>query len=171
MSSMSKSALALWGTDNLEKKKLMRDGRQPETFVGSEFMGLNTGFLPKLFGFQKFIKTFYLKDTLTFGNNFRVKQNNPESEYVKLFKDYQPVPQGHFLVVSAKDRDKWNHYSDAVFLDYGIINNAWYQPARLLRDYLVQPFPENPGILLGHAYFAVGPFQISGAFFVLERIK
>lgn len=172
------TAFSLWSsTDNREKKDLMEAGFSPdrEYLIGAEYKGLNTGFLPGLFGVRKFIKTFYLEDVhkLEFGNNFRVKQNDPEDEHIKLLKDGQPIAQGYFLVLSLKKMvdPKWSHYKRAAFLNYGHGGNKWYEPAKVLRDYIVQPFEDNPNILLGHAYFAVAGFQISGAFFVLERIK
>jgi len=154
-------------------KALMNKGKEPskEFLDGHLFRGLNVGFLPRLIGRRKFIKSFYKKRGLfLIGSNLRVKQNDPDEEYIKLLKGGGPRPEGYFLVESAKDNTKWNHYQDAAFLSYGRGNNAWYQPAKLLRDYLVNPFPENGNILLGHAYFAIGPFQVSFGFFVLEKV-
>jgi len=167
---MSTDALTLWKLSNPTLKVLMNKGTEPSRALLSGYLyrGLNVGFLARLIGRRKFIKSF---KNFPIGNNFMVKQNDPDEEYIKLFKDGNPIPEGYFLIGSADDNRKWNHYQNAIFLDYGRGNNKWYQPARLLRDYLVQPAPRNREILLGHAYFAIFGFKVPFTFFVLERIS
>jgi len=174
---MTKEALDLWRLNSSTLKEFMNKGTEPDKdfLSGYLYRGLNVGFLARLIGRRKFIK--YFKDfpissLLAFlGNNFMVKQNDPDEEYIKLFKDGSPIPEGYFLIEVAEDNREWNHYQDAIFLDYGKGNNKRYQPAKLLRDYLVQPFPGNKEILLGHAYFAIFGFKVPFTFFILERIS
>jgi len=166
---MTKEALDLWRLNSSTLKEFMNKGTEPSrpSLNGYLFRGLNVGFLARLIGRRKFIKSF----NILLGNNFMVKQNDPDEEYIKLFEDGVPIPEGYFFIESAEDNRKWNHYQDATFLDYGKGNNKWYEPAKLLRDYLVQPFPGNKEILLGHAYFAIFGFKVPFTFFVLERIS
>jgi len=143
---LSSAAINLWNSKNLEE--LMEIGRAPTNLSGL-YMGLNTGFVARFIKRVKFIKSFYPEygtSGVQMGNNFKVQQNEPGDEYIKNFKNGSPVPEGYFRVeYSNKD---WNKYPDAVLLNYGE-SNPWYQPARFLRDYLVQPF-DNPVILFYH---------------------
>jgi hypothetical protein len=41
----------------------------------------------------------------------------------------------------------------------------------VLRDYVVQPDPRNPDVLLGKAFLAIGPMRFYSNFFVLERLR
>lgn len=167
---MSKQALALWESSNSELKSLMESSQKPEKeyLAGSEFMGLNVGFITKVIKRTKFIKSFYMNAGELMGNNFMVEQNDPAGHYHKLNNDGRPKAEGYFLVES---NPAWNHYSDTAFLDYGKGGNKWYQPVKLLRDYLNMVMVySSPDILLGHAYLALG-LKVSVGFFVLERIK
>ena len=80
---------------------------------------------------------------------------------------WRAYSEGYFLIERAEGR--WNKYPDAILLHYGRADNKWYEPSRFLRDYLIQPYSNNPNILLGKAYFALFPFI--GFFFILERIN
>jgi hypothetical protein len=61
-----------------------------------------------------------------------------------------------------------NRYLQALLLDYGAGGNAWYDPSRPIRDYLVQ-VDEN--LLLGRAFLALGPLRASArTYFVLEPL-
>lgn len=177
MKTMSKEALKLWFSSTSTLKVFMNLGKQPnrESLVG-EYLGLNTGPLPKWLGFQKFVKSLRISDAWLMkpmeliGNNFRVTQNGFAELYIKLMKDGKPVEQGYFVVESASNNPNWNHYPDAAFLDYGKGDNDWKEPARFLRDYLVQPFPDNKDILLGHAFIYILGLKISVGFFVLQKV-
>ena len=173
---MSKEALRLWFSSTSTLKELMNVGKQPnkESLAGSEYLGLTVGRLPEWFGFQKFVKAFHLTEfqwsgNPIIGNNLRVTQNGFAALYIKLKKNGKPVEQGYFVVESARDNPKWNHYNNASFLDYGKGDNSLKEPARFLRDYLVQPFPENKDILLGHAFIYILGLKFSVGFFVLEK--
>ena len=59
-----------------------------------------------------------------------------------------------------------------MLLDYGASHrNPPLGLERALRHYLVQPYPANPDLLLGKAYFAVDGFRVPSNFFVLERLR
>ncbi len=47
--------------------------------------------------------------------------------------------------------------------------NGSGNPEKVIRDYLIQPDPENPDLYLGYAYLALGPVTVPFGFFVLER--
>jgi len=174
---MSEKALKLWGSKNSHLKSLMANSQKPDkaSLEGLEFLGLNVGFLSGLIGRRKFIKTFYMKSygygRFFTGNNFIVQQNKPTDEYVLIRKNDQPIPEGYFLVEYAGLNNRWHRFPQSALLNYGRADNAWYELPGLLRDYLVQPYPDNPNILLGMAYIALGPLTLPGGFFILERIK
>jgi len=171
---MSKQALDLWGSSNAKLRTLMGSSTKPERkdLAGYEYMGLNVGFITGLIGRRKFIKSFYMNAGELMGNNFMVEQNDPSAHYHKLIKNGRPRPEGYFLVEDSGNNTDWNHYFNTSFLDYGKGGNKWWEPVKLLRDYLnaVKVY-QTPDILLGHAYLALLGFQVSVGFFILERIK
>jgi hypothetical protein len=59
-----------------------------------------------------------------------------------------------------------------LLLNYGAsLRNPRRGVERLLRDYLVQPYAQNPDLLLGKAYFAFGSRRVFSNFFVIERLR
>lgn len=177
LATASDECLALWKKKTSELEALMKSGSQPtpQQLDGYRFRGLNVGFGPKLLGIQKFIKCFFMKDygygAMMTGNNFVVKQNAAQAEYITVQKKGRDKVQGYYLVENASGNERWNEYPNAALLHYGRGNNAWWDPAAKLRDYLVQPYSDNPNLLLGKAYFSVGPFKIKGGYFILERLS
>ncbi|RME90560.1 MAG: hypothetical protein D6767_06645 [Candidatus Hydrogenedentota bacterium] len=174
----SDACLSLWKKSGKDLEKLMQTGIKPDLtqLNGYRFRGLNVGLGPKLIGIRKFIKCFYLKDygygQLLTGHNFIVKQNKPEEVYITLRnKKGQEKVQGYYLVEDAEKNSIWNQYPNAALLHYGRGNNKWWDPAGKLRDFLVQPYADNPDLLLGKAYFQLGPLKIKGGYFVLERLS
>ena len=63
-----------------------------------------------------------------------------------------------------------NLYPRALLLNYDCPRTPFWNPSSLLRDYLVQPYADNPDLLLGKAYGAL-PLgrRLFVSFFVLER--
>jgi hypothetical protein len=173
----TEEALQLWRTKQARLKELMEKGQRPEieSLEGWVFRGLNIGIGAGLIGRRKFIKAFYLKDygygKMLTGNNFIVEQNNPADEYILKMRNDMPIPEGYYLVEHAKFNKRWQRYPQAALLHYGKADNAWSELPGYLRDYLVQPFPDNPDILLGRAYFSIGLLRLAVGFFVLERLR
>ncbi len=170
----TREALALEQTPRSELELIFQRGSMPDLdgLVGWEFRGINRlplNFLPfgQLVGIKKFLKGFYRgEDGRVMGYNSPVDSSNAlDGKWnikPKKFGFYETYP------VDATARD--NEYLHALLLDYGKGGNKPYDITRGLRDYLVQVDPTNPDLLLGKAYYALGPTRIGGLnFFVLER--
>ena len=170
----SREALALEATPRAELETIFRNGTMPdlEGLVGWEFRGINRlplNFIPfgQLVGIKKFLKGFFRgEDGRVMGYNSPVDSSNAlDGRWnikPKKFGFYETYP------VDATARD--NEYLHALLLDYGKGGNKPYDITRGLRDYLVQVYPDNPDLLLGKAYYALGPTRIGGLnFFILER--
>lgn len=137
---------------------------------GWEFRGMNGGRLPPLLGIRRFIKGFRASerdDTLD-GYNLWAKQTRTPSA---PWQERDPRPHGFYKVMPASASASDHRYPHALLLDYGLGDNPWTHPGRFLRDYLVQIYPDDPKLLIGKAYVALGPLRIFGSHFVLERIR
>ena len=170
----------LVGATDQTRRAIMRAGTPPkfEDLVGSEFAGMNCGFMPRVLGIRKFVKGFYegparsAEGPTPFvqGYNIDVRQNPITEPYV--FKtDLDKVKRYgfyrvHRVVSGAKD----SVYANSVLLDYGLGGNGVSVTA-LLRDYLVQVYPDDPTLFLGRAFLAVIGFRIPASFFVLKRLQ
>lgn len=143
---------------------LLRAGRPPQDLAGWEFKGYNTPFFASLLGIRKFVKGFFQGNGLE-GYNIPVKQNGLTGEW--LHKPSADAPHRFgFYVVGPGDL-----YQNSVLLDYGASpRNPSWKPERLLRDYLVQPDKDDPDILLGKAYLALG-MRVPTSFFILQRLR
>ena len=161
---------------NRELEEIFRKGIMPaaESLVDHEWRGFNTPAFARLLGIQKFIKGFFrvsANDPVE-GYNIPVKQNGLDSPWQHKPSADAPKRFGFYHVYPVRPEDRENHYPEALLLNYGISpRNPAYRVERLLRDYLIQPDPDNPDILLGKAYLAVGGLRIPSNFFVLERLR
>ena len=168
-------ALALATGDELER--VMRMGSAPDLkgLSGFEFRGYNTLDITELFGFRKFKKGFYRADTGRDpamgiqGYNVVVEQNSLGNPWRDVLRGAAPIRHGYYEVSRVDLCEVDNRYPNAVLLDYGKGKNAPYNPVRLLRDYVVQVYSDNPDLLLGKAYVALGPLRIFVSYFVLGR--
>jgi hypothetical protein len=73
----------------------------------------------------------------------------------------------YFTVTPVDPVARDNRYLNAVLLDYGSGLNAPGDPTALIRDYLVRT---QSGLLLGHAFLAIGRLRIPVGFFALEPL-
>ncbi len=143
-----------------------------ETLTGFEFRGWNVPFFTKLLGIQKFVKGFFPGAGDVEGYNIPIRQDGIDRPWSHKPNPENPTRFGYFVVrkVDAADRD--NFYPQAVLLNYGASSrNFALRPERILRDYLVQPDPANPSLMLGKAYLALGGLRVPSNFFVLERLR
>ena len=142
------------------------------SLLGFEWRGYNISWRTKLLGIQKFIKGFFQEEDGVEGYNILVQQNGIDGPWLD-----QPAPDsskrfGFYRVARVDGESVDNVYPEAILLDYGASRrNATYRIERLLRDYIVQPDLENPQLLLGKAYLALGHRRIASNFFVLERLR
>jgi len=139
-----------------------------DALAGWEWRGLNTPPWFRLLGIKKFIKGFYRDDAgAVWGYNCPVEQNRTREPWIAKPDDKNPKRFGFYTVTPVDATARDNRYLHALLLDYGKGNNPRLDPSAGLRDYLVQL---EPDVLLGKAYYAVGPLRVpTASFFILER--
>lgn len=162
--------LALGDMSSGELEGVLLRGTTPALgdLVGWEFRGMNTPAWARLAGIKKFIKGFEQRDDGVYGYNVPVVQGALRDPWVdkgagKRF--------GYYRVEAVDPTAIDNRYLHAVLLDYGRGGNSRFDPTRGLRDYLVVVEPNNPNLMLGKAYYALGRFRLGTNFFVLERLR
>ena len=103
------------------------------------------------------------------GYNLKVKNGGLDDPWTCRPSDEQPASQGHYKVYPTRNRPGKNRYPNAVFLDYAQPENNLFTGSTI-DDYLVQPDPENPDLLMGKAYTHLG-ILTPATFFILERAR
>ena len=174
---MAYSYVSLAKSKDKDLEFVLRAGVTPalENLAGCEFKGYNTPFITQILGFRKFKKGFFEgagqsaeKGEIS-GYNVVVEQNPIDDTWNAKPSEENPKRHSFYLAYKVKQAEKDNFYPNALLLNYGLGGNAVWNPAGLLRDYLVQVDPDNPDLLLGKAYFAIGPARVFPSFFILER--
>jgi hypothetical protein len=146
-----------------------------DDLVGWEFRGINAtppGAPPiaRLAGIQKFVKgMFATDDGGVMGYNCPVVQNALDGRWQTRPSDDAPKRFGFYTVAPVDPTRRDNHYLHALLLDYGRGGNRPWDITRGLRDYLVQIDADNPDLLIGKAYAAIGPARVPLGYFLLER--
>jgi len=139
--------------------------------AGWEFRGLNSPTFFRLLGIKKFVKGFW-RDAAgaTWGYNYPVEQNPNDAGWFATPSVVAPKRFGFYRVEPVDPTSRDNQYLHALMLDYGKGGNPRFDASAGLRDYLVQVDANNPDLLLGKAYFALGPLRVpTFSFFILER--
>jgi hypothetical protein len=168
-----KTFLELCSASNAELEAILQSALAPDfnRLAGFEWRGANMSALPRLLGLQKFIKGFFYDGDQPAGYNVKVRQNGLDAEWIESASPGRPRRFGFYLVCPAQSTETDRIYPRALVLDYGASpHNPPFRIERSLRDYLVQPDPDNPDVLLGKAYFAIGSARLPSNFFVLERL-
>ncbi len=176
---MAYSFLSLVNACDKDLEYVLRDGVPPslEGLVGYEFKGYNLPFITRILGFRKFKKGFFLEPGQSTekgeisGYNVVVAQNRLQDPWLAEPNDANPKRHGFYRAYKVRRSEVDDAYPNALLLNYGLGGNPRWNPAGLLRDYLVQVDPENPDLLLGKAYFALGSARAFPSFFVLERFN
>jgi uncharacterized protein YbgA (DUF1722 family) len=101
------------------------------------------------------------EDGRAIGYNCQVAQNTTDARW-----HISPRRFGFYEVAAVDATSRDNAYLHAVLLDYSKGDNPRTEPARVLRDYLVQL---GDDLYLGKAYYAFGPLRVPSNFFILER--
>ena len=162
-------------SSNAELEAVFRAAPTPDAkqLAGWEFRGYNTPFFARLLGIQKFVKGFFQepgKDVE--GYNVPVQQNGLDGPWLHKPNADAPKRFGYYNVYRVKAGERDNVYSNALLLNYGASpRNAFYRVERVLRDYVVQPYADNPDLYVGKAYLALGPVRVPSNFFILERLR
>ena len=103
------------------------------------------------------------------GYNAVVRQNRDEAPHFYVPNASEPKRFGYYRVHRVLPDSYDNLYPNALLLDYSRGGNGLFGPP--LRDYLVQIYPDDPDLLLGKAYGAVGPLRVPLGHFVLSRYR
>jgi hypothetical protein len=168
------AALALERATRAELELAMVRGETPELdgLVGWEFRGINHPAWARLAGIKKFVKGFFRdEDGRVMGYNSPVVQNVLDGRWRTTPSDTAPRRFGFYEVAPVDPTRRDNAYLHALLLDYGRGGNRRWDPTRGLRDYVVQVDPGNPDLLLGKAYYALGPLRVHSNYFILERFR
>ena len=159
---------------NARREEILRASKTPafESLVGYEWMGFNVSALVRMLGLQKFIKGFFQGIAHVEGYNIPVLQNGLDAPWLAQPTQESPKRFGFYTVTAVDGAAPSRIYPEAVLLDYGASQrNPMGRVERALRDYLAQPDPTDPDVLLGKAYFAVGGLRIPSNFFGLQRLR
>lgn len=162
-----------------ELDRICRASKAPtlENMTGYEWRGYNTPRWTRTAGIQQFIKGFFTVNGAVEGYNLKVKQNGLKGPWIQLPTPEAPSAFGFFTVRKVQPEWRDNHYPDSLLLNYGESHrNRLYRfwddlPMKVLRDYIVQPDPANPDLMIGKAFIALGPARFYSNFFIIERLR
>jgi len=167
---VSRSLIDVSRLPRAELDEIFRQGTPPTIgeLAGWEFKGWNCSLLPKLGGFQKFVKGFYRRAENPAGEcegfNIVMIQNGVDGEWLGLPADDEPKRHGFYRVLPFEEGGE----PPSLLLDYGVHPaNPRLDVTRLLRDLLVK-IEGDPDLLLGKAHLALGRW-VFGGYFLLER--
>jgi len=154
---------------------VMRRGVMPdlEQLAGWEFRGYNTPEVSTLLGIRKFKKGFF-KDAAAApgriqGYNVEIRQSPLGEPWIDVVKNGESHKFNWFDVYPVDLSEYGAMYANAVLINYNCDRNFLLNPSRLLRDYLVQVYPDNPDLYVSKAFAALGPVRVGIWYFVLER--
>ncbi len=156
-----------------ELESVLRSGAAPDvaSLTGAEWRGFNVGLKMRLIGSQKFVKGFFAGTDGVEGYNTPVRQNGLDAPWVAKPSPEDPKRFGFFIVQPVEPGGADSRYPRALLLEYGASRrNPQRSPTRRIRDYLVQPDPGNPRLMLGKGYLAVSGARLFPQFFVIERL-
>ncbi len=160
------------------RETMMLNGTAPsfESLAGWEFAGANSLIFTRLLGIRKFVKGFYEGPDRARGPtphlqgyNITVRQNADDADHLYTPSAESPKRHGYYRVHRVVPGARDARYPSSLLLDYSLGGNGALGPP--LRDYIVQVYPDDPDLLLGKAYVALGPVRVPVSFFVLERLQ
>ncbi len=176
-------ALAL-GTEasGAELRTILAEGTTPafEELVGWEFDGINRNALSAVIGARRFKKGFYegpprspRPEPQPFVQGYNVMARQGALSLPPQAKPSEEHPTRYFFyrVHKVVPGSRYDDYPNALLLDYGLGGNSPLFVGAYLRDYLVQVYPDDPTLLLGFAYYALGPGRMPLGFFSLARFN
>jgi hypothetical protein len=139
----------------------------PAELIDREFRGTNMPATSRLLGIRRFVKGFeQAEDATIIGYNRRVRGGDLSTAWTpSLWRGKDRF--GYFTVMRVNAEARDNTYLNALLLDYGSGLNSPRDPTAALRDYLVRT---QSGVLLGHAFVALGPRRVPVGYFALEPL-
>lgn len=179
-------------TSTKELERILRQGKTPDmdSLVGWELRGWNVvDALGKpvvgVLGIQRFAKGFYQAPGEAppsgggklLGYNVQIQRGGLEDEWLGKPTPESPRRHGFYAVYPPGEGPRpVRDYEQALFLDYtarrdknGVFDGGPLYGDGGLKDFLVQPDPEDDTLFLGKAYMRVPPLLVPAGFFVLQR--
>jgi hypothetical protein len=142
-----------------------------ETLVDFQWRGYNTDPNLRVLGLRKFIKAFFRGRNGDEGFNVKVEQNRLSEPWLARLRNGRLDAFAFYLVGPQDDRTHLDRNPSALLIDYAATpRNPKWHVERMIRDYLVQPDPDNPDLMLGRAFLGVGRARLPSSYFVLERL-
>lgn len=163
----------------LEQWLVEAKGPSLASICGYEFRGFNV-LAPHekavmwVLGNVRFIKCFFpgpkgdASEPLD-GYNMKVKNGGLADPWATVPNEEKPTKIGRYKVYGTRNRPGKNLYPNSVFLDYAQPGNTLFSGSTI-DDYVVQPDPANPDLLLGKAYTRLG-LMTPSTYFCLERYQ
>ena len=157
-------------------EEIFQRGTMPKMteMAGWEFQGRNLSFMSIILRIRRFTKGFLplpegaLDSTVIDGYNILIKQKGGQDKpWIPWTRKGVPLKHGFFKVHTAPHGD--DKYPHAIFFDYAEGVNPWWHPGRTLKDYTVQVYPDDPTLLVGKAYLALGSLRIFGGHYLMRR--
>lgn len=148
----------------------MRSSAAPgaDAIVGYEWAGYNTAPMTVLLGNRKFIKAFERGSGGVEGYNMLAAGTRLDEPWVRRVAERERSKLGFYAVRASGEHG--GTYPNAAFIDYAARpEQPWF--VRAIDDYLVQPDPSDPDVLLGKAYLTLGAVPIPAGYFVLQRLR
>lgn len=141
-----------------------------EQIADKEFDGCNLFAAARMIGIRKFRKGFWTTPGgESMGYNIPVRQNALTESWRPKPDENNPKYFGYYKVRSVGDEP--DHPVDrGLLLDYGQGSNPFRNFTWVLRDYLRQPYAEDPDIVLGAAYIKIGAIRFFSNFFALRAV-
>lgn len=163
--------LVAYHRSDLERLLLKGETPSCQVISGWSYRGYNYAWITGKLGIRTFIKDFYTTESgEVFGRSTILEQDG-----LGPFGDLQATAirvkrRIRYRVRPVDPSSRDSRYPRALLLDYGAAGNRRSDPASWIRDYLVRVEPGNDELLLGKAYFAIGPLRLFTSFFLIERI-
>ncbi len=172
---------ALWDAPRATLEELFLRGATPRAadVAGWEYQGHNHARIAAVIRVRRFTKVFSPLVTagapdapvVISGHNLWVRQaGGPRDRWIPLTRDGRPWQHGNYEVVAVDPGGVDRRYPHALLIDYGRGSNPWQHPARLLRDYVVQVYADDPTLLVGKAYVALGSLRVLAGHFTMQRV-
>ena len=167
-----------------ELEDVLAQGTAPSfsTLCGAEFRGFNVfgnasaAAVGKIMGIQRFAKGFFVRegnpDAAPFaeGYNVKIRRGRVDDPWLDLV-DNTVTRHAFFRVHRAGEGDHGGRHPHALLLDYSLGDPMpGLLDGKNLKDYVVHPDPANRDLILGKAYFLLGPI-VNVNFFVGERLR
>ncbi len=162
---------------------VLAEGKAPalSSIVGWEFRGWNVYAavakpLMGAMGFRRFAKGFFLDDEDTAadeadhirGYNVMIRPGKIDEPWTGKPSDESPKRHSFYNAFPPGTGERTEEHDHALFLNYNIPENGVFD-GKGIRDYVVQVNEGDPDLLLGKAYFHLGPISVVAGFFILQR--